>query len=122
MGIKENPEEKKMQAELNVQVGERMRSWRIRNGYTQEQVAEKLGISDTFYGRIERGENGMSTLRLVMAYQKMGINPTYLLTGVTDSDINLELFLDKCPEEKKKSLKELINQILELFKKLYEQL
>ena len=64
----------------------------------------------------------MSTLRLVMAYQKMGINPTYLLTGVTYSDMNLELFLDKCPEEKKKSLKELINQILELFKKLYEQL
>ena len=40
--------------------GERIRRLRINNGLTQEQVAEVLNISRSFYSRIETGEKGCS--------------------------------------------------------------
>jgi transcriptional regulator with XRE-family HTH domain len=40
-----------------VSVNEKIRLIRETKGFTQEQVAEKLGVSPSAYGDIERGEN-----------------------------------------------------------------
>ena len=43
-----------------VAVGNKLRTERRRLGYTQEQVAEIVGITPAFMGHIERGERGMA--------------------------------------------------------------
>ena len=43
-----------MTTELYVEIGERLRQQRKKMGMTQEETAELLGISSTYYGEIER--------------------------------------------------------------------
>lgn len=40
---------------LRARVGSRLREWRQRRGLTQEQLAERSGLSYKFIGEIERG-------------------------------------------------------------------
>lgn len=116
MGRVQSPEEQLEQKELNVEMGKRLLKWRTEKGYTQDHVGNMLGVSGTYYGRIERGTAGFSTLRIKKAFEKLDIDCTYLLTGIISTDINLELFIDKCPEEKRKDLKELIELAMKLAK------
>ena len=67
--------------ELYSAMGERLRGERTKLGYTQEKMAEKLGMSLTYYGQIERGISGISLEKLVLAHECLNIDPTYLLTG-----------------------------------------
>lgn len=46
--------------ELYRKMGERLREYRTDMHYTQETTAELLEMSLTYYGRIERGLNGLS--------------------------------------------------------------
>ena len=69
-----------MATDLYVEIGERLRLQRRKMGLTQEQTAELLGISSTYYGEIERGNRKLSVQRVLTVYEKMGLEPTYLLT------------------------------------------
>ncbi len=40
---------------VRARVGARLREWRLRRGLTQEQLAERAGLSYKFIGEIERG-------------------------------------------------------------------
>ena len=43
---------------MNEMLGSRIKALRIAKNFTQEQVAEKIGISRQKYARIESGVNG----------------------------------------------------------------
>ncbi|AMS27543.1 hypothetical protein AEM51_11460 [Bacteroidetes bacterium UKL13-3] len=49
---------------------------RKQNGYTQQQIADYLGIDTTSYGRLERGERKISTerLELLAVYYKLPVH------------------------------------------------
>ena len=49
---------------------------RKQNGYTQQQIADYLGIDTTSYGRLERGERKISTerLELLAVYYKLAVH------------------------------------------------
>lgn len=38
------------------QIGERLRSYRNQNGWSQEELAERAGLHPTYIGQLERGE------------------------------------------------------------------
>ena len=61
--------------------GERIRQLRIDNGLTQEQVAEALNISRTFYSRVETGEKGCSIDLFVQVSNLFHISLDYLILG-----------------------------------------
>ena len=61
-------------------LGERVRKQRILNQLTQAQLAEKVGVSTSFIGHIERGEKKASTETIVALCNAMEITPTVLLT------------------------------------------
>ena len=44
----------------DVKLGKTIREARLRLGLTQEQVAEKAGVSTNWYARFERGEENAS--------------------------------------------------------------
>ena len=54
--------------ELYKDIGSRLLLKRRELRYTQEQMAELLGVSTGFYGMLERGEKAPSNERLVIIY------------------------------------------------------
>lgn len=83
------------------EVGKRLRISRISLNYTQEQMAEILEISTTYYGKVERGVHGLSLAKLVIINQKLDIDINYLLTGVKRGEVELKDIMSRCPREKK---------------------
>ena len=41
---------------LSVEIGQRIRSYRLQNGLNQEELAERCGLHPTYIGQVERGE------------------------------------------------------------------
>ena len=62
-----------------VKLGERVRKQRILNQLTQEQLAERTGISTSFVGHIERGEKKASIETIVALCNAMEVSPAVLL-------------------------------------------
>jgi transcriptional regulator with XRE-family HTH domain len=65
--------------EAVVYIGDRLKTLRIRRALTQQELAEKAGISKTALNRIElnKAEPHMSTLRKLA--QALTVDPTELL-------------------------------------------
>lgn len=104
-----------MATELYVEIGERLRQQRRKMGITQEEAAELLGISSTYYGEIERGNRKLSIQRVLTVYEKMGLEPTYLLTGEQLSGREIyEIFRD-CPKEKEAVLEQVLRYLSLLY-------
>ena len=74
---------------LYVEIGLRLRRIRREKDYTQEQMAEMLGISTAYYGKIERGVNSLSIKRLHTLNVKLGIDITYLITGKDNNTLSM---------------------------------
>ena len=47
-------------------LGRRIREERLRIGLTQEQIAEKINVSTTYIGFIERGERSVTLEKLIL--------------------------------------------------------
>ncbi len=91
------------------QSGERIRQLRIQNGYTQERLAEKLNIDQSFLSRIESGSKGC-TVDLFVQLSKlfhMSLDVLILGLGVEDSRVQL-----------KANIGRLIDQLSQLQKQL----
>lgn len=81
-------------------IGNNLKKYRLQNGFTQEALAEKVGISTTFYANIERGGRGMSIFTLKKLSEALGISADYLL-GENSSETrlrNIEIMLETKPE------------------------
>lgn len=61
--------------------GERIRNRRNALGFTQEYIAEQIGITLRFYQMIERGEKSLSLDTLISLSKTMSISVDYLLFG-----------------------------------------
>jgi transcriptional regulator with XRE-family HTH domain len=60
-------------------VGANLRNARLRQGLTQEQAAELIGMSCEVYGRMERGGIFPRVARLIEICQKLGVSADQLL-------------------------------------------
>ena len=65
----------------DINTGERLRGIRENMKMNREEFSEKIDITDSFLGQIERGERALSvkTLRKVVKYT--GVSADYLLFG-----------------------------------------
>ena len=63
------------------QSGERIRQLRIKNGLTQEKIAETLNIDRSFYSRIEFGKNGCSVDLFIQLSDVFEVSLDYLILG-----------------------------------------
>ena len=53
------------EAQTLKQFGRNVKAERDRKGYSQEQLAEKMGVNREYISRIERGLQNMSILKIV---------------------------------------------------------
>ena len=60
-------------------MGQRLKAERRRLHYTQEQVAEEIGVTPAFIGHIERGERSVSLDTLIRLCNFYGITIDYVL-------------------------------------------
>ena len=68
--------------------GKILRDFRIKHGYTQEVMAERLGISIKYISRIENGYSGIKTQTLINYMNILGITPNTIFKDLmTNKDI-----------------------------------
>ncbi len=62
-------------------ISQRMRQARTHRGLAQWEVAERMGISEAFYARIEQDRASLTLARFVRLVSVLGISPDSLLSG-----------------------------------------
>jgi XRE family transcriptional regulator, regulator of sulfur utilization len=62
-----------------MKIGDKIRSLRMIKGYSQENIADILGISSIAYGDIERNKTDVSHSRLEQIAKALGIDLLHLL-------------------------------------------
>ena len=65
----------------DIEIGERLRGIRENMHMTREQFSEKIDITDSFLGQIERGERSLSVKTLKKVVKYTGVSADYLLFG-----------------------------------------
>lgn len=73
--------ERKIPFERRCEIGERLREFRQSQNMTQDQMAEILGVSKTFYGQAERGISSLGEHKLLILSDKLNADIGYILTG-----------------------------------------
>ena len=77
-------------------LGTRVRQQRLLNGWTQDQLAERTGVSCSFIGHIERGEKKASVETVVALCNAMDISPSVLLQdSLSDAVMRSQLSFDR---------------------------
>lgn len=65
----------------DINIGERLREIRENMHMTREEFSEKIDITDSFLGQIERGERSLSVKTLKKVVKYTGASADYLLFG-----------------------------------------
>lgn len=97
--------------------GKRLKELRNKKGeaYTQEKVAEEVGISREYLNRLETGKKGCSVDLLVIFAQYYDVTMDYITYGKVEIGhiINISEKLDKLPVDRRILAGKLINGILD---------
>lgn len=97
-------------------IGKRLRKHRKAKGLTQAQTAELLEISCNFYGDIERGKCRLSIEKIILVYERLGIDPTYLLTGEEQTKVGFYDLISDCPKDKIFDMEQIIRYASNLYR------
>lgn len=74
----------------DIDIGERLRSVREGMHMTREEFSEKIDITDSFLGQIERGERSLSAKTLKKVVKYTGISADFLLFGKDTSNESIQ--------------------------------
>ena len=88
----------------NIEIGIRLREIRINLGLSQAKMAEMMDVTDDHYRKLESGNTGLTIGKLRLLYEKLQIEPTYLITGKQSVEFDLEKYLANCTKEQKNAL------------------
>ena len=70
-----------------VDLGHRIRKQRTQRGWTQEALAERINVSTSFVGHVERGTRKASLETLVAMANVLDVSLDYLLSGSMNSSV-----------------------------------
>lgn len=95
-----------MAVDYNI-IGERIKNARRAKNLTQEDLAEKIGVSIAFLSRIERGSSQINLKRLSQICQLLGVTEGQILNGSSDNskkylDTEFAMLLGSCSVEQQK--------------------
>lgn len=100
------------------EMGMRIRAKRKELGLTQEKLAEKVEISTSHMGEIERGTSICSLAVIVNLATVLGLNLDTLIKGINTENANKALsdMLDAMPKDNKQLYIKLCENIAETLK------
>jgi transcriptional regulator with XRE-family HTH domain len=61
--------------------GDRLRTIRLNQGYTQEKMAEMAGFTRSYYTEIESGKRNIALLNIIKILEILEINANDLISG-----------------------------------------
>ena len=98
-------------------VGKRLREERNRLHYTQEEVAEMIGVTPAYIGHMERGERGFSIETLVKLCNCYKVTIDYVFKDVIEHDKNsiaeqIKLLLRDKDEEQQKAILDIMKAVI----------
>ena len=107
----------KERKEINVQMGKRIQNARESSGYTQEKLADKVGVSIQYISDLERGIVGTSVPTLIKICKTLCTSSDYILMGKTQSQniSSVENRLNNLTQEEIKIIENGINLMIEAF-------
>lgn len=73
-------------SDIDSAIGKILKDYRVKNHLTQEQMAEKLGISVKYVSRIENGNGGVKIETLVHYMNLLGIAPNVVFKDLVRHD------------------------------------
>lgn len=79
----------------------RLRQLRKSYGFTQEQMAEELGVSISLYKGIESGKNVISRRTAEAVEDRFGVSADYIYCGTLRDDTELWNKIYECDDEGK---------------------
>ena len=100
------------ESKLLMDIGDRLRARREKMGLTQKQTAKLLGISETYYGEIERGNRKLTIERILLVRKHLELDPTYLITG----EHNSNQLMEECPKGKEDLVIQLMHYLALLYR------
>jgi len=97
-------------------LGDKLRQKRNALGLSQDAVSEKIGMSESFYGHIERGDRILSVESLIKIAQYYDMSLDFLLLDSSNSgsDARLQAELDNIFRDKPPSQTEYLLNILKV--------
>lgn len=75
----------------NRDIGKRVRSVRMMNNLTQENLGDMLGITAQAIQKIEAGENMLTVNSLIILCEKLDVTPDYILFDKASTVRDIEL-------------------------------
>ena len=88
----------------NVEIGMRLRIIRENLGRSQAELVEILDVSDDHYRKIESGTTGLTLEKVRILYERLHIDPSYLLVGEKMEEFDLDKYLVNCSKEQREHL------------------
>ena len=67
---------------INNVIGSRLKNARLKAGLTQTKLANQLKVSFQQVGKYEKGDNGLSAIRIIKISNILNIPKTYLLDDI----------------------------------------
>lgn len=98
-------------------IGIRLKDWRKSKHLTQAETASLLEMSLNFYGDIERGKCRLSIEKIILAHEKLDIDPTYLLTGEQHPSVGFYDIIKDCPKDKVFDMEQIVRYASNLYRK-----
>ena len=103
-------------------IGKRIRKCRENKGWRQEDFAEKIGLSVTYTGMIERGEKVPKLETFITIANVLGVSTDVLLADVLDTgyDIKSSLMTEdiaKLPKNERERIYHVVSSMIEFDKK-----
>ena len=104
--------------EINNSFGKVLKDFRVKKGYTQETMAEKLGISLKYISRIENGYSGIKTQSLINYMNFLGITPNTIFKELMTNQeiikqIEISQKLNQLSEEKLNFVDNMIDLLID---------
>ncbi len=103
-------------SDILLSIGTRLKNWRKENGFTQAETASLLEMSLNFYGDIERGKCRLSIEKIILAHERLGIDPTYLLTGEEHQTVGFYDIIKDCPKDKVFDMEQIVRYASNLYR------
>jgi transcriptional regulator with XRE-family HTH domain len=69
-----------MAEDIRIRLGRKVRKLRLQRGWTQVELAEKLGLDRSYLADVERGKRNISVLNLEVIAQGLGLSLSQLFS------------------------------------------
>ncbi len=97
----------KIKKDINVSIGKRLKEIRKNMQKRPGEIAALLGITEDHYRKLESGTSGLSGEKLMLLYTEYGIDPTYLITGNSNTgDFDVDRYIINSNHEERNRLVE----------------